>query len=156
MLNAAAGWWHLALFFIGFNMTFWPMHHLGLRGMTRRRYTYAPETGWGTLNMIATIGAFLMAAGVLVFIINVLWSRRRGRLAGNNPWNAGTLEWATTSPPPAYGFLYPPTVQGREPLWENPSDSPVITGLSRDKRQVLVTTTLDAIPNHRYDLAAES
>jgi cytochrome c oxidase subunit 1 len=156
MLNTAAGWWHFALFFVGFNITFWPMHHLGLRGMTRRRYTYAPETGWADLNMLATIGAFLMALGVLVFIINALRSRRRGRVAGDNPWNAGTLEWATTSPPPNYNFLHPPTVRAREPLWENHADAPVITGLSREKRQVLVTTTLDARPHHRYDLAGES
>jgi cytochrome c oxidase subunit 1 len=156
MLNVAAGWWHLALFVIGFNMTFWPMHNLGLRGMTRRRYTYPAETGWMTLNMIATIGAFLMGIAVLVFIINVLWSRRRGRVAGNNPWEAGTLEWATTSPPPKYNFMYPPTAQGREPVWENSPDAPVVTGLNRDRRQVLITTTFDAAPDHRYDLAGES
>jgi len=156
MLNTAAGWWHLVLFFVGFNMTFWPMHQLGLLGMTRRRYTYPAENGWQLLNMIATIGAFLMALGVLIFIINALWARRRGRVAGDNPWGAGTLEWATSSPPPAYNFLYPPTCQGREPLWQNAPDAPVIAGLSRVKRQVLVTTTLDGIPDHRYDLAGES
>jgi cytochrome c oxidase subunit 1 len=156
MLNAAAGWWHLALFFVGFNMTFWPMHFLGLRGMTRRRYTYVPEAGWADLNMVATIGAFLMAAGVLVFALNAWRSRRRGRVAGDNPWRAGTLEWATTSPPPPYNFIYPPTVQGREPMWENAPDAPVVTGLSTKKREVLVTTTLDAAPHHRYDLAGES
>ncbi|HEX4793331.1 MAG TPA: cbb3-type cytochrome c oxidase subunit I [Humisphaera sp.] len=156
MLNTAAGWWHLVLFFIGFNMTFWPMHDLGLRGMTRRRYTYPIEAGWSQLNMIATIGAFLMGLAVLVFILNALMSRRRGKVAGNNPWQAGTFEWSTTSPPPNYNYLYPPTCQGREPLWENPKESPVITGLSRQKRQVLVTTTLDAAPDHRYDLAGES
>jgi cytochrome c oxidase subunit I+III len=156
MLNTAAGWWHFALFFIGFNMTFFPMHYLGLRGMTRRRYTYAPETGWGNLNMLATIGAFLMATGVLIFIINAMRSRRTGRVAGDNPWQAGTLEWATSSPPPNYNFLYPPTVRGREPLWEPEKEAPVITGLSREKRQVLSTTVLDAAPHHRYDLAGES
>jgi cytochrome c oxidase subunit I+III len=83
-------------------------------------------------------------------------SRKRGRVAGNNPWGAGTLEWATTSPPPSYNFEYPPTVQGRDPLWENKPDAPVVTGLSRTKRQVLITTTLDAAPDHRYDLAGES
>ncbi len=155
-LNTAAGWAHFALFFVGFNLTFWPMHHLGLRGMTRRRYTYAPETGWAHLNQLATAGAVLMGLGVLVYFVNVLWSRRRGRVSPLNPWGAGTLEWATTNPPPNYNFLYPPTVQGREPLWENAPDAPVVTGLSRERRQVLVTTTLDAAPNHRYDLAGES
>lgn len=156
MLNVAAGWSHLVLFFVGFNMTFWVMHLLGMRGMTRRRYTYPAETGWQHLNQIATVGAFLMGLGVLIFIINMLWCRRRGKPAGDNPWEAGTLEWATSSPPAVYNFLYPPTAQGREPLWENPDDSPVVTGLSMEKRQVLITTTLDGVPDHRYDLAGES
>src|SRR5206468_1352896 len=83
--------------------------------------------------------AFPMGVGVLVFILNVLWSRKRGKPGGNNPWAAGTLEWATTSPPPRYNFLYPPTVQGRDAVWENAPDAPVVTGLATDKRQVLVT-----------------
>jgi cytochrome c oxidase subunit 1 len=156
MLNKAMGWWHLGLFFVGFNLAFWPMHQLGIRGMTRRRYTYPVEAGWETLNMLATTGAVLMGIGVLVFIINVVWSRRRGRASGNNPWEAGTLEWLPTSPPPVYNYLYPPTAQGREPLWENSPDAPFVSGLSREKRQVLITTTLDAAPDHRYDLAGES
>jgi cytochrome c oxidase subunit 1 len=156
MLGTGMGWAHFVLFFIGFNLTFFPMHHLGLRGMTRRRYTYLPDTGWGTLNMLATIGAFLMALGVLAFIINALRSRRSGKIAGNNPWMAGTLEWAACSPPTNYNFLHPPTCHGRDPLWEPAGDTPVITGLSVEKRQVLVTTTLDACPHHRYDLAGES
>jgi cytochrome c oxidase subunit I+III len=79
MLNKAAGWWHLGLFFVGFNLTFWPMHQLGLRGMTRRRYTYPGDAGWTTLNQIATVGGVLMFLGVLVFLINLMWSRKRGR-----------------------------------------------------------------------------
>lgn len=156
MMNAAAGWWHFILFFIGFNMTFWPMHHLGLLGMTRRRYTYAAETGWTHLNQVATVGAALMGISILIFLLNALMSRKSGRVAGNNPWKAGTLEWATTSPPPQYNFEYPPVVQGREPVWENKPDAPVVTGLSRTKRQVLITTAFDAEPHHRYDLAGES
>jgi cytochrome c oxidase subunit 1 len=156
MLNTAWGWMHLVLFFIGFNLTFFPMHNLGIRGMTRRRYTYPAETGWEALNMLATIGAFLMALGVLVFIINVFMSRRRGRKAGNNPWESSTLEWSASSPPPKYNFLYPPTVRGRVPLWDESREAPVVVGLSRTKRQVLVTSTLDAAPDHRYDLAGES
>jgi cytochrome c oxidase subunit 1 len=156
MLNRAAGWWHLILFFIGFNLTFFPMHQLGLHGMTRRRYTYPVEAGWGDLNMLATIGAFLMGTAVLVFLINIIWSRRRGRIAGDDPWGSGTFEWATSSPPPPYNYLYPPTCQGREPLWENPPDSPVVKGLDRTRRQVLITTMMDAAPDHRYDLGGES
>ena len=107
--------------------------------------------------MLATVGAFLMGMGVLVFIGNVLWSRRRGALAGADPWGAGTLEWATTSPPPAYNFLHPPTVPGARTVVGEPAGlRPVVTGLDTEKRQVLVTTTLDAAPDHRYDLAGES
>lgn len=156
MLSTAWGWVHLILFFIGFNMTFFPMHLLGMRGMTRRRYTYPAETGWQHLNFIATVGASIMGIAVLVFILNCLISRRRGKVAGQNPWNAGTLEWATPSPPPKYGFLYPPVCEGRAPLWENDPDAPVVKGLSYVKRQVLITTTFDAVPDHRYDLAGES
>src|SRR3954463_8161640 len=87
MLNTAAGWVNFVLLFVGFNLTFFPMHTLGIRGMSRRVYTYAPETGWGNLNLLATVGAFTMGLGVLVFILNVLWSRRNGRPAGDNPWD---------------------------------------------------------------------
>ena len=156
MLNETMGWVNFGLMFVGFNMTFWPMHHLGLLGMTRRIYTYRAETGWGTLNMLATIGAFVIALSVLSFVVNVLWSWKKGEEAGPDPWGAGTLEWATTSPPPAYNFRYLPTCQGREPLWENRPDAPVVVGLSLSKRETLSTTTLDAAPDHRYDFAGES
>jgi cytochrome c oxidase subunit I+III len=156
LLNNKLGWTNLVLMFIGFHMTFWPMHPLGLGGMTRRRYTYPAGTNWGSLNLLATIGAFLMGLGVLTFIINVFWSRHRGRIAGANPWNAGTLEWATTSPPPACGFERIPTCEGREPVWENASGAQTVSGLTLLKRQVLCTTLLDAVPDHRYDLAGES
>jgi cytochrome c oxidase subunit I+III len=106
--------------------------------------------------MAATIGAGILGLAVLSFIINVLWSRKHGLIAGPNPWNAGTLEWAIESPPPDYNFLYPPTVRSRYPLWEDAADTPVITGLSLDEREVLITTTHDAIPNHRYHMASDS
>jgi cytochrome c oxidase subunit 1 len=144
------------LLFAGFNLTFFPLHLLGLYGMTRRVYTYNPETGWGHLNFVATVGAFLLALGVLAFVINVFWSRKRGVVAGPNPWGAGTLEWWTSSPPPNYNFAYPPTVQSDEPVWENRPDAAVVTGLSTTKREVLCTTILDAIPDHRYDMAGNS
>jgi cytochrome c oxidase subunit I+III len=92
MLGERTGWWNFWLLFLGFNLTFFPMHQLGLKGMTRRVYSYRAETGWGDLNLLATIGAFLLGAGVLVFMANVYRSRRRGRLAGPDPWGAGTLE----------------------------------------------------------------
>jgi cytochrome c oxidase subunit I+III len=86
-----------------------------------------------------------------VFLYNVWWSHGQGEVAGNNPWYAGTLEWATTSPPPIYNFLDLPTVGGREPLWENAPDQPVVTGLREDMREVLVTKPMDAEPDHRTE-----
>ena len=152
MLDERLGRWHFWLFLIGVNLTFFPMHQLGLDGMTRRVYTYLPETGWGSLNLVATLGAVTIAASVAVFLVNLARSRRRGRPAGDNPWDAPTLEWATTSPPPPYNFHLLPTVQSRTPLWKRPPDAAVVTGLRTDMREILVTTMLDAEPDSRMRL----
>ncbi len=96
------------------------MHILGLLGMPRRVYTYRSGLGWGTLNLVVTIGAFLFAIGVLLTLVNVVWSRRRGEAAAANPWGADTLEWATSSPPAEYNFRDTPTVASRHPLWDPP------------------------------------
>lgn len=144
------------LTFLGFNLTFFPMHQLGLQGMTRRIYTYLPEEGWADLNLAASLGAALLALGVLALIVNGLWSRKRGLVAGDDPWGAGTLEWATTSPPPPYNFLHPPTVRGSYPVWENPPDTPVVVGLSSRHREVLITSTHEAAPDHRYHMSGDS
>jgi heme/copper-type cytochrome/quinol oxidase subunit 1 len=149
MLNESVGSIHFWLFFVGFNLTFFPMHLLGLGGMPRRVYTYLPELQWDNMNTLATVGAWIMGLGVLFFVANVAVSLKRGDIAGDNPWVAGTLEWATDSPPRTYNFLYLPTVNGREPLWENVPDQPVVTGLHDDMREVLVTKALDAEPDHR-------
>jgi cytochrome c oxidase subunit I+III len=156
LLDEKLGHLNFWLMFIGFNLTFYPMHHLGLGGMTRRVWTYAPDTGWGPLNLLASIGAAMMGLAVLAFIVNVLRSRRYGVLAGSNPWGGGTLEWAATSPPQRYNFMHPPAAQGREPLWENAPDAPIVVGLSTSKREVLCTTILDAAPEHRYDMTKDS
>ena len=156
MPSETLGRWSVLLLFVGFNLTFYPMHHLGLGGMTRRIYTYAPETGWGPMNLLATIGAFTIAAGVFVFVFNLVRSRLYGPPAGPNPWNAGTLEWATTSPPPRYNFNLLPTCEGREPVWENSPDAAVVAKLDTDKREVLCTTLLDAQPHHRYEISGDS
>jgi len=118
LLDERLGKLHFWLFFIGFNLAFFPMHISGFLGMARRVYTYQEELGVETLNLLSTVGAFIMAAGVAVFIANFLYSRRNGQPAGNNPWNADTLEWATTSPAPNYGFAHLPIVRSRHPLWE--------------------------------------
>jgi cytochrome c oxidase subunit 1 len=142
---------HFALWLIGVNLTFFPMHALGLAGMPRRLYTYPDGMGWQPGNVAATIGAYVIGLSVLVFVINVVQSRRRGALAGDDPWLADTLEWGTTSPPPSYTFARPPVVQGRAPLWTRTPDAPVVVGLSTESREVLVTTMLDAEPHSRHE-----
>ncbi|HEV2801113.1 MAG TPA: cytochrome c oxidase subunit I [Pyrinomonadaceae bacterium] len=157
MMSERLGRWNFALLFVGFNLTFFPMHQLGLQGMPRRVYTYLPGTGWGKLNMIATAGGVVMTVGVALLIANALWSRRRGRAAGDNPWGADTLEWATSSPPPSYNFEYIPIVQGREALWARTTDdAPIVTGLRTNCRDVLVTKTLDAEPDNTMTLPSPS
>jgi cytochrome c oxidase subunit 1 len=148
MLGEGLGKLNFWLMFAGFNLAFFPMHQLGLKGMPRRVYTYPALAEWAGLNLAATVGGAVLALGVLVFIINFFISRRRGAEAGNNPWNAGTLEWATSSPPPNYNFFRLPTVAGRDTLWVQPVDQPVIVGLRSDVRQMLVTKMLDAEPDH--------
>jgi len=149
MLGERAGQWQFWLFFLGFNVTFFPMHILGLQGMPRRVYTYPAGLGWDTLNLIASLGAVAIAASVIVFLANVATSLRRGAIAGDNPWEASSLEWATSSPPPRYNFAEIPFVTGRDPLWEGPAERPVVTGLRSDRREVLITHLSDAAPDHR-------
>lgn len=155
MLSETAGKWNFWLFFIGFNLAFYPMHRLGLEGMPRRIYTYSTGRGWGDLNFLATLGAMVIAASVLVFIGNVIWARKQGALSSENPWGASTLEWATTSPPPSYNFAYLPVVDSRYPIW-SPNKKIFVTGLRYDRPETLVTTTLDARPDHRYPLPGPS
>ena len=156
MLNPTLGRWHFWLFVIGVNVTFFPMHVLGLNGMPRRIYTYAADTGWGPLNLVASLGALVIAAAMLVALVNVVRSWRAGEVAGDNPWNAAGLEWATSSPPPSYAFLHPLRVDSQHPLWDLSGPLPVVTGLSVDERQVLVTTTFDAVPDYRHSMPKAS
>jgi cytochrome c oxidase subunit I+III len=156
MLSERMGKWNFWLLFIGFNLTFFPMHQLGLKGMPRRVYTYLPEMGWGDMNLLASLGAGVIAISVLLFLVNVFRSRRFGEIAGDDPWGADTLEWGTSSPPPNYNFLYPPAAQGRYALWARTESTPVVTGLRTDCREVLVTKLLDAEPDHRYGLPGSS
>jgi len=109
---------HFWLFIIGFHLTFDFMHLPGLLGMPRRIYTYEPGRGWDIWNFIVTVGVFFQAAGILAFVANLVRSYVRGKTAGNDPWDAWTLEWATTSPPPEYNFESIPTVKSRRPLWD--------------------------------------
>jgi cytochrome c oxidase subunit I len=118
MLSETLGKCHFWLFCIGFNMTFITLHFAGFLGMPRRIYTYAPGRGWESLNMIASIGVIFQAAGLLFFIWNVFQSVKSGKSAGDDPWDAWTLEWATTSPPPEYNFEKLPVVRSSRPLWD--------------------------------------
>ncbi|HUZ47561.1 MAG TPA: cytochrome c oxidase subunit I [Terriglobia bacterium] len=118
MLSERLGKWHFWTTLIGFNMTFFVMHFLGLMGMPRRVYTYPNLPGWGAMNMISTIGAVIMGLSSLIFIWNVVVSNHSGELAGDNPWEAWSLEWATTSPPPEHNFDRIPPIRSRRPLWD--------------------------------------
>ena len=156
MLDERLGQVNFWLMVIGVNLTFFPMHLLGIEGMTRRVYTYPPEMGWGALNLTATAGGVLIALSVLVFILNLLRSLSHGRLAGPDPWGAAGLEWATSSPPPEFNFALPPVVTARSPLWEAGEDWPVVAGLKPDRREVLITSVLDAEPDHRTEFPGPS
>jgi cytochrome c oxidase subunit I len=118
MLNKRLGLWHFWLFLIGFHLTFDPQHIAGILGMPRRIYTYDPGRGWEIYNMISSIGAVFQAAGVGCLVVNLLRSLRTGAPAGDDPWDAWTLEWSTTSPPPEYNFETLPEVRSRRPLWD--------------------------------------
>jgi heme/copper-type cytochrome/quinol oxidase subunit 1 len=118
MLNERAGKWHFWLMVIGFHMTFDLMHIPGLLGMPRWIYTYGADRGWGTLNMLVSIGGFIQGIAILIFVVNMVWSYFKGPHAGPDPWDAWTLEWSTASPPPAYNFSVEPEVASRRPLWD--------------------------------------
>ena len=125
LLSERIGKLHFWLTIIGANLSFFPMHFIGLLGMPRRIYTYDPALGLDTMNLVATIGAFTMGLGALVFVVNVVWSRRRGKPAGNDPWGGATLEWAISSPPPVYNFSVIPEVRSRLPMWVENGMTPV-------------------------------
>ena len=118
MLSETLGKWHFWLLVIGFHLTFDTLHFAGILGMPRRIYTYAAGRGWESLNLIASVGVIFQAAGVACLIWNIIRTLRNGAPAGNDPWDAWTLEWATTSPPPEYNFAVLPEVRSSRPLWD--------------------------------------
>ncbi|MDB5620710.1 cytochrome c oxidase subunit I [Tardiphaga sp.] len=149
MMSERLGKWAFWLIVIGFNLTFFPMHILGLQGMPRRVYTYQPDMPWYGLNMFVSLSAIILVAGFLVFFIDAIRSARRGPIAPDNPWDAPTLEWSTASPPPSFNFARMPVVSGPNPLWEQPEIIAVASGLRTDRRELVVTTLTKAIPQAR-------
>jgi cytochrome c oxidase subunit 1 len=117
-LDDRLGKLHFGLMLVGFHLTFDVMFIVGLAGMPRHIYTYMPDRPWTTLNQIISFGGLLQGLGILVFVANLFYSYFRGREAGPDPWDAWTLEWATSSPPPPYNFASEPNVASRRPLWD--------------------------------------
>ena len=148
MMSETLGKWSFWLVIVGFNATFFPMHVLGLQGMPRRIYTYQPDMPWHGLNLFVSLSAIVLIAGFLLFFINAFTSARRGAPAGDNPWDAPTLEWAISSPPPCYNFSRIPVVHGRHPLWKD-RELAVATGLRSDRRELVVTSLTTAEPQAR-------
>ncbi|HEU5210105.1 MAG TPA: cytochrome c oxidase subunit I [Longimicrobiales bacterium] len=156
MTSERLGRWNFWMMFVFFNVAFFPMHVSGILGMPRRVYTYAGGTPLDTLNMISTIGAVGFALGVLLFVVNVLWSLKNGEEAGDDPWQADTLEWSQSSPPPQAQFPALPVVRSRHPLWEQDSLEPEDPKLKRQLddfdwkpigwRGTLIVTVQDARP----------
>lgn len=153
MLSRQLGIWSFWLAFIGFNVTFLPMHLTGLLGMPRRVFTYGAERGWDLLNLVSTIGAFIFAAGFLLFVWDCIRPKGREPNAPRNVWNAGTLEWVAKVPSDSWGLRSIPAINSRYPLWDDKDLLATIDegrGLLADaregRRETLVTSVLDAEP----------
>jgi cytochrome c oxidase subunit I len=162
LMDERLGRWNFWITFIGFNLAFLPMHITGLLGMPRRVYTYADGMGWDTLNMITSVGSFVLAVGIALFLVNVVKSLRSGALAGANPWDGPTLEWAVPSPPPPYNFAVIPTVTSRHPLWEgyleeHGARSSIERGMLLEQgKETVATTALDAEPDMVLEMPEDS
>ncbi len=152
-LSRKLGIWSFWLMFLGFNVAFLPMHLTGLLGMPRRVFTYGADMGWTWLNLVSTIGAFVFAAGFLLFAWDCVRPKRHQPHAKRNSWNAGTLEWATPVPAPSYGMRSIPKVTSRYPLWDDKDyiatldeGRGLLAHAREGKRETLVTSVLDAQP----------
>jgi cytochrome c oxidase subunit I len=162
MLSERTGKWSFWLIFAGMNLTFFPMHISGLLGMPRRVYTYQDGLGWNVWNLASTIGAYLLAVGLLLTLANILWSLRRGAAAPADPWGGETLEWATSSPPPEYNFVAIPTVYSGHPMWDSRTLAAMEQAKQADDRTLteghltLRTSELDAVVEQRLPMPSES
>ena len=155
LLPERAGKVSFWLTFVGFNLTFFPLHITGLQGMPRRVYTYAETTGWETTQALANVGTVILTTGLLTTLGAVIWHVRHGRRSGPDPWGGDTLEWHLSSPPPSHNFRFVPEVAGRSPLWDTrpfrPRHDPagwqdVLADPPAEVRQVVLTSVLDATP----------
>jgi cytochrome c oxidase subunit I len=162
LLDERLGRWNFWITFIGFNLAFLPMHLTGLFGMPRRVYTFPDGMGWDWLNLITSIGSFVLAIGLLLFFINVLKSLRSGVAAGPNPWDASGLEWSVPSPPPPYNFAVIPTVASRIPLWESRiGESGIVSSVDRgmllsEGKESLGSSAVDAEPDMILEMPEDS
>lgn len=138
------------LYMIGFNLTFFPMHFLGLQGMPRRNFTYAPDQGWNLWNLVCTVGAYLTAIGGLLFAINVIWSLFRGKVAPHDPWDGRTLEWTLSSPPPEYNFSVDPVVDRLDDFWHKKYPNGKKLEESNIKYQQEVDPSTKHLPNQSF------
>jgi len=154
MLDERLGQISFWLVFGGFNVTFFPMHIAGLLGMPRRVYTYPDGMGWGTLNLVETIGSYVLTAGLVLVAVNAIRSRFVGEPAGDDPWGGETLEWSTTSPPPAYNFERIPVVASASPMWEPaPQESDLVLP---EGHRTVATSPLDAVAQAELEMPGES
>ena len=156
MMNETLGKIGFWTIFLGFQLAFFPMHISGLLGMPRRVYTYPAGLGLELPNLLSTLGAFVVAASVGLFVINGVVSLFRGAIAPPNPWDAPSLEWATASPPPVYNFEHIPVAESRTPLWDTKGELPVVTGLRVDEKELLLTTVVGAEPDLREPMPEAS
>ena len=150
LLSETIGKWQFWLYMIGFNMTFFPMHFLGLQGMPRRNFTYAPDQGWEFWNVVCTIGAYITAIGGILFLVNVVYSLLRGKKSSHDPWDARTLEWSLASPPPEYNFSTDPEVNDLDGWWHEKytSDGKRINNIPYQK--LLADPSIKHLPNPSF------
>ncbi|WP_425331332.1 cytochrome c oxidase subunit I [Paracoccus ravus] len=154
-LSERLGRWSFWLCFTGFNICFLPMHLTGLLGMPRRVYTYSGDLGWNMLNLISTLGAFVLAAGILVFVWDLIRPKGRAPHSARNPWDAGTLEWTHDVPDEPWGVRSVPYVTSRYPLWDQPemlarmdAGRFYLPDAPEGERETLITSAVDAVPQH--------
>jgi cytochrome c oxidase subunit 1/cytochrome c oxidase subunit I+III len=161
MYSERLGLWAFGLVFAGMNLTFFPMHVVGLLGMPRRTYTYEPGLGWDAWHLLATIGSYLLAVGLLLVLIGVVHAIRWGRAAPDDPWGGDTLEWATSSPPKPYNFPVIPRVFSLHPVWDARTAESTGAGATEDRilaegRRTLLTSELDGKVEHPVDMPEAS